>query len=36
MGLIGKVTIVITHLRGLITPLTHEPASGKRFYIVGF
>ena len=37
-GVISKVTIVITHIRGLITPLisTHEPpsktsGSGSRF-----
>ena len=30
-GVIGKVTIVITHVRGLITPLitTHEPPSSE-------
>ena len=29
-GVISKVTIIITHIRGLITPLitTHEPSTG--------
>ena len=33
-GVISKVTIVITHIRGLITPLTttHEPPSTKQLF----
>ena len=36
-GVISRVTIVITHIRGLITPLitAHEPPSTRRLHGAG-